>query len=173
MSLCTDFAIGNAFSLVLRGKVRSVKHRLSSALQLGSRANARLDANLAGPPRNPTRRKIMEINVNRAVTALLDTPGVHPGDDRWLTARDAFFDALMSWDNKTLDQAMCAALDHLGIDDGDPVRLGAMANFNKALTASPFQKSSGMVGKGLKALTGTLFAQEPKKTKTKEGGDER
>ena len=115
----------------------------------------------------------MEINVNRAVTALLDTPGVHPGDGRWLTARDAFFDALMSWDNKTLDQAMCAALDHLGIDDGDPVRLGAMANFNKALTASPFQKSSGMVGKGLKALTGTLFAQEPKKTKTKEGGDER
>lgn len=119
----------------------------------------------------------MEINVNRAVTALLDTPGVHPGDDRWFAAREAFFDALMSWDNKTLDQAACVALDHLGIDDGDPVRLSAMANFNEALTASPFQKrfaslGNGMMGKALKSAGSnlrTLGSAQPKKTE--QGGE--
>ncbi|HBO65019.1 TPA: hypothetical protein DD425_03610 [Candidatus Saccharibacteria bacterium] len=115
----------------------------------------------------------MEINVNGAITAMLDTPGVHPGDDRWFTAREAFFAALMSWENKTLDQAACAALDHLGIDDGDPVRLSAMASFNEALTASPFQKRFASLGKGLvgKALNNlkTLGSAQPKKTK--QGGE--
>lgn len=173
MSVCTDFAIETVFFLVLRGKVSSVIYWLNSALQLGSRATARLDASLAGPPRNPTRRKNMEININQAITALLDTPGVHPGDNTWFTAREEFFAVLMSWEGKTLDQAACAALDHLGIDDGDPVRLAAMANFNEALTASPFQKRFASVGNGLagKALNNlkALGSAQPKKTK---GGGE-
>ena len=51
--------------------------------------------------------------LSERITAALDVPGVHPGDDSWYTAFDAFFDALRFGAttrdalNTTLDIAKC------------------------------------------------------------------
>lgn len=60
-----------------------------------------------------------------AVTAMLDTPGVHPGNPSWHTAFNTFFELVKE---ATVEEAIYGSLDHLNVHD-DATRLHARANF--------------------------------------------
>ncbi len=53
--------------------------------------------------------------LSERITAALDVPGVHPGDDSWYTAFNAFFNALRL--GATIKDALNLALDTVKCDD--------------------------------------------------------
>ncbi len=116
------------------------------------------------------------LNIRRAATALLDTPGVHPGDDRWHSADEVFWSTLRSHDSKTLDDAANAALDHLGVD-GAATRIEALANFHNGLVRETVTtKATKTVKSGAKSIAqrvknnaSQLAGKSPKKTRN--GGE--
>ncbi len=89
--------------------------------------------------------------IRQAVTALLDTPGVHPGNDNWYAADEVFWTTLRSWDNNSLDTAANAALTRLGIDD-DGLRITALARFHDALTQRATSRATDAVRHGARSI---------------------
>lgn len=71
-------------------------------------------------------------DMRTAVTAMLDTEGVHPGDASWFTAYDAFFTKLKE---DTVEAAVHGSLDTLNVQD-ETTRRQAVANFWEAFNTS-------------------------------------
>ena len=92
-------------------------------------------------------------DLRTAITATLDTDGVHPWNDSWHDAYNLFF-ALVKED--TVEQAIYGSLDYLGVTDHE-VKLRALANFWNAFndTRRPSRghakKAARSVGKAVKA----------------------
>jgi len=76
-----------------------------------------------------------KLNENRAlanaITAALDTDGVHPGNDSWHTAYGRFFKELQ--DGASFSDALDASLDVLDIPEHDARRLLARSTFEDTL----------------------------------------
>lgn len=99
--------------------------------RLGGRALACLD-NSERTRSQPTQGETIMTDMRTAVTAMLDTEGVHPGDGSWFTAYDAFFTKVKE---DTVEAAAHGALDTLNVQN-DTVRLQAVANFWDAFNSS-------------------------------------
>lgn len=96
-----------------------------------------------------------------AITAALDTDGVHPGDDRWYGAYELFFGKLK---DHTVEEALNEAFDLVGASDNE-LRANARSNFwvafNETRTKSSRRGSKGFLGK-LSDNLQESFAPNPK-----------
>lgn len=68
-----------------------------------------------------------------AVTAFLDTNGVHPYDDRWYTAYEMTFEAFK---RTSIEIALSDTLDFLEVNNAD-TRRSALNNFWQSLIGTP------------------------------------
>lgn len=67
-----------------------------------------------------------------AATAMLDTDGVHPGDNSWHVAYDLFFEKVKE---DTVENAIKSSLDFLHVND-EAIRLLALARYRTAFDNS-------------------------------------
>lgn len=99
-------------------------------------------------------------DMRAAVTAMLDTEGVHPGDASWFAAYDAFFTKVKE---DTVEVAMHGSLDTLNVQN-DAVRIQALANFWEAFNASRQPSRVKQAAKKTGSKIKKAFAPSPPKS---------